>query len=66
MHMRNCAHLACSKNSDVYFGWIGRAAGGFDQTYELVETLIQSNGTLTDMLFVKRCVAGQFVSLASG
>ncbi|OCL15223.1 glycoside hydrolase family 5 protein [Glonium stellatum] len=62
-----CEQLAfINKNSDVYLGWIGWAAGGFDQTYELVETPIQGNGTLTDTSLVKQCVAGQFVSPASG
>lgn len=39
--MQNRANLPCGKNPDVYLGWIGWAAGGFDQTYALVETLIQ-------------------------
>lgn len=40
-----CSELAyLNSNSDVYLGYVGWAAGGFDSTYELTETPTYSGG----------------------
>jgi len=45
-------------NSDVYFGYVGWAAGSFDSTYVLDETPVQNaNGSWTDTLLVSSCIA---------
>ena len=49
-----------SANADVYLGYTTWAAGGFDSTYELVETPTQSNGKWTDTALVKSCVVGSW------
>ena len=52
-----CFH---SENNDVYLGWVGWSAGGFDQKYELVETPFVNGTSLTDGPIMAQCVAGQF------
>ncbi len=46
-----------SQNSDVYVGYCGWAAGGFDQTYTLAETPKVSGSTLTDNELVAQVLA---------
>ncbi|USW51933.1 Putative glycoside hydrolase, family 5, glycoside hydrolase superfamily [Septoria linicola] len=46
--------------SDVYLGWIGWAAGKFDQSYELSETPTQNGESWTDVELVTEVVAGKF------
>ncbi|RDW84828.1 hypothetical protein BP6252_02418 [Coleophoma cylindrospora] len=46
-------------NSDVFMGYAGWAAGGFDQTYALAETPIKAaNGNYTDVPIVTQCIVG--------
>lgn len=47
-----------SQNSDVYLGYTGWAAGGFDSTYELTETPTQNGNSWTDTALVKSCIVG--------
>ncbi|TKX23074.1 endoglucanase EG-II [Elsinoe australis] len=52
-----CAQLQyLAKNADVYLGWTGWAAGGFDTSYVLSET---PNGS-ADQQLVTQCIAGMF------
>ncbi|KAK3679722.1 hypothetical protein LTR78_000098 [Recurvomyces mirabilis] len=47
--------------NDVYFGWIGWAAGQFDPSYVLSEVPTQnSDGSWADVPLVTKCVAGEF------
>ena len=61
-NVASCVTDVCSElsylnaNSDVFLGWVGWAAGGFDTTYVLTET---PNGN-TDQLIVSSCIAGKF------
>ena len=49
-------------NSDVYLGYSSWAAGGFDSTYNLSNTPIETgNGSFTDVPIVSQCVVGTFV-----
>ncbi|KAL1296785.1 hypothetical protein AAFC00_000247 [Neodothiora populina] len=58
----SCLQMVCEalqtlmKNSDVYLGWTGWAAGSFDSSYALSET---PNGS-TDQQLVTKCIAGVF------
>jgi len=54
-----CQEIAfLNENSDVYFGYVGWAAGSFDNTYVLDETPVQNaNGSWTDTLLVSSCIA---------
>lgn len=60
----DCATKVCaalqflSTNSDVYLGWTGWAAGGFDANYPLTETPVGGK----DTLLVRQCIAGAFKS----
>jgi len=45
-----------NQNSDVYLGYVGWAAGGFDSTYELTETPTQNGNTWTDTALVSACI----------
>jgi hypothetical protein len=46
-------------NSDVYVGYAGWSAGGFDQTYNLTEVpIINADGTFTDVPIVSQCIVG--------
>jgi endoglucanase len=45
-----------SKNSDVYLGYVGWAAGNFDSTYELVETPTKNGNSWTDKPLVTSCL----------
>ncbi|KAF2093160.1 endoglucanase II [Rhizodiscina lignyota] len=49
-----------NKNSDVYVGYLTWAAGGFDQTYALVDTPIVSGSTLTDNEIVAKVLVPAF------
>lgn len=49
-----------NKNSDVYLGYLGWAAGGFDQTYALTETPKVSGTTYTDNEIVAKVLAPEF------
>lgn len=56
-----CQELAeLNKYSDVFFGWMGWAAGSFDTSYTLSETPTESGGVWTDQPLVKQCIVGQF------
>lgn len=46
-----------NQNSDVFLGYVGWAAGSFDDTYELVETPIWNGNGWTDRALVKACLA---------
>lgn len=54
-----------AKNSDVYLGWTGWAAGGFDTSYVLAETPSGSAGSYVDQPLVSQCVAGAFLGTAN-
>jgi len=61
-----CQELeALAKNSDVYLGWTGWAAGGFDTSYVLSETPSGSAGSYVDQPLVKQCIAGAFLGTAN-
>jgi hypothetical protein len=46
-------------NADVYVGYAGWSAGGFDQTYNLTEVpIINADGTFTDVPIVSQCIVG--------
>ncbi len=49
--------LYFSQNSDVFLGYVGWAAGSFDNTYELVETPTWNGNSFTDTSLVKACLA---------
>lgn len=52
-----CEQVAFLKqNSDVFIGIVGWSAGGFDQTYELVETPTRNGNGWTDTSLVKACL----------
>jgi endoglucanase len=52
-----CEQVAfLKKNSDVFIGIVGWSAGGFDQTYELVETPTRNGNGWTDTSLVKACL----------
>ncbi|KAH8811858.1 glycoside hydrolase family 5 protein [Xylogone sp. PMI_703] len=59
----SCQNYLCQQlqflnaNSDVYLGYVGWAAGSFDQTYELVETPTGGGGSWQDTALVKACIA---------
>ncbi|KAI9849421.1 MAG: hypothetical protein M1837_004040 [Sclerophora amabilis] len=56
-----CGTLAfMNENDDAYLGYTSWAAGGFDETYELVETPIKKNGKWKDQLLVEKCIAPAF------
>jgi endoglucanase len=56
-----CQELAeLNLYSDVYLGWTGWAAGGFDQTYALTETPTLSGSKWSDVPLVTQCIAGKF------
>ncbi|KAG0649061.1 Endoglucanase EG-II [Hyphodiscus hymeniophilus] len=57
-----CAELDWinSYNADVYLGWIGWAAGSFDDSYTLAETPTYSNGVWYNTGIVDSCIAGKF------
>jgi len=60
-----CQELeALSQNSDVYLGWTGWAAGGFDTSYVLAETPSGSAGSYVDQPLVTQCIAGAFLGTA--
>lgn len=44
------------QNSDVFIGIVGWSAGGFDSTYELVETPTRNGNGWTDTALVKSCL----------
>lgn len=46
------------QNSDVFIGIVGWSAGGFDSTYELVETPTRNGNGWTDTALVKSCLVG--------
>ena len=53
-----CRELAyVGANQDVFLGWLGWAAGAFDDGYLLTETPVAG----VDKKIVTRCIAGQFV-----
>ncbi|KAF2455994.1 glycoside hydrolase superfamily [Lineolata rhizophorae] len=64
----SCLQYMCEQldflndNSDVYLGWTGWSAGGFDQEYELVETPVQNGDSWEDAPLMTQCVAGKFSS----
>lgn len=52
-----CAQIKFMKqNSDVFLGVVGWSAGGFDSTYELVETPTKNGNSWTDTSLVKACL----------
>lgn len=52
-----CAQLAfMRKNTDVFLGVVGWAAGAFDATYELVETPTKQGSSWADTALVKACL----------
>lgn len=52
-----CEQVAFLKeNSDVFIGIVGWSAGGFDSTYELVETPTRNGNGWTDTSLVKACL----------
>ncbi|KAH8668931.1 glycoside hydrolase superfamily [Xylariales sp. PMI_506] len=59
----SCEQYLCSEidyineNSDVFLGYVGWAAGGFDDTYALDETPTLSGSTWTDTALVSACLA---------
>lgn len=46
-----------NQNADVFIGYVGWAAGSFDQSYQLVLTPTWSNGAWTDTALMKSCIA---------
>ncbi|KAL1623754.1 Endoglucanase EG-II [Diplodia seriata] len=65
----SCEKLYCqqieflNKNADVFLGYTAWSAGGFDETYELVQTPIKgSDGTYTDRALTKKCTVGAWKS----
>lgn len=60
---KSCVRNVCSalrflnRNSDVFLGWVGWAAGSFSPEYELTEVPLL-NGA--DTFLVRRCIAGKF------
>lgn len=54
-----------AKNADVFLGWTGWAAGGFDTSYVLSETPSGSSGSYVDQPLVKQCIAGAFLGTAN-
>ncbi|KAK2760166.1 Endoglucanase EG-II [Arachnomyces sp. PD_36] len=60
----SCVQYMCeqleslNENSDVYLGWVGWAAGSFDDTYELVLTPTGSAGNWQDTTLLTSCIAG--------
>ncbi|KAI3398190.1 hypothetical protein diail_9667 [Diaporthe ilicicola] len=54
-----CEQVAFLKNNtDVFIGVVGWSAGGFDSTYELVETPTHNGNSWTDTSLVKSCLVG--------
>ena len=62
-NVASCEKYLCSEinylnqNSDVYIGYIGWGAGGFDKTYVLTETPTQNGNSWTDTALVAACIA---------
>ena len=52
-------HHHNSKNADVFLGFTTWSAGGFDETYELVQRPIKNdNSTYTDRPLTQKCIVG--------
>ncbi|KAK8083381.1 glycoside hydrolase family 5 protein [Apiospora saccharicola] len=52
-----CEQIAfVNKNSDVFLGYVGWSAGGFDGSYELTLTPTKNGNTWTDTSLVKSCI----------
>ncbi|EKG11142.1 Glycoside hydrolase family 5 [Macrophomina phaseolina MS6] len=52
-----------NQNADVFLGYTAWSAGGFDQTYELVQTPIkQSDGTYKDTALAQKCTVGAWAN----
>ena len=62
----SCQQYVCAEidwmnyNADVFLGWVGWAAGSFDQSYVLTETPVYSGGQWHDTALVSSCIAGKF------
>lgn len=62
-NVASCEKYLCSEikylneNSDVYLGYVGWAAGGFDSTYVLTETPTQNGNSWHDTALVSACIA---------
>lgn len=63
----SCEEYVCAEldwmnyNADVYLGWVGWAAGSFDQTYNLTETPTEdASGIWSDTPLVTDCIIGKF------
>ncbi|GME49146.1 Glycoside hydrolase family 5 [Neofusicoccum parvum] len=55
-----------NQNADVFLGYTAWSAGGFDQTYELVQTPIkQSDGTYKDTALAQKCTVGMWANSTS-
>ncbi|KAK0639972.1 Endoglucanase EG-II [Lasiodiplodia hormozganensis] len=61
----SCEKLYCeqieflNKNADVFLGYTAWSAGGFDETYELVQTPIKNaDGSYTDRALTQKCTVG--------
>jgi hypothetical protein len=52
------ANNCFSDNSDVYLGWVGWAAGSFDQSYELTLTPTDEGDSWKDTSLMTECIAG--------
>lgn len=61
-NVASCEKYLCSqldylnRNSDVYLGYVGWSAGGFDSTYVLTETPTLQGGKYVDTLLVAACI----------
>ncbi|KAK7704739.1 Endoglucanase EG-II [Botryosphaeria dothidea] len=52
-----------NQNADVFLGYTAWSAGGFDQTYELVQTPIkQSDGSYKDTALAQKCTVGAWAN----
>lgn len=61
-NVASCEKYLCSQldyldsNSDVYLGYVGWSAGGFDSTYVLTETPTLQGGKYVDAPLVAACI----------